>query len=240
MKLIGLCLSLAAVLFLLPASAGAYTIIEGLYDCGNVQFANYLRGGDAHGDWTGSGYGYTMPSTIGYTAGNTTHDTANGAARNGSWVQQVDNGNGVFDATDDIAIWDFGLNQAQSRVDVFPFIDHVNPPETALLEGVEFRVYGSNDLASWNAATWTTAWTQGFDAGTIYDDYTSRWSFGANSYRFIGIVAGNTETAYWSTDAEIDAIGACAPVPEPASCLLLGGALLGVGGFSLRRRRRQA
>lgn len=225
-------LILGAVLVVVTAGgAEAYTTHIGTITL-NHTFGTYLRGADDHGDWTGAGYGYSMPSTIGYAAGNTIYDTSNGAALDGSWIQETGGGFGSWQGQG--TIWDLGF--ASSSVDVFPFIDHADPPETPLQEGTEFRIYGSNDLGNWFAAVWTDSWTQGYNAATIYDDYTSRWSFGASAYRYVGLVAGNPELNFNSFDAEIDAVGVARPIPEPATMLLLGGGLLGLAGARARRR----
>lgn len=222
----------AALLLGATTAANAYTTHAGTITVNHV-FGTYLRGADANGDWTGAGYGYSMPSTIGYTAGNTIYDTANGAALDGSWVQET--GGGFGDWQGQGSIWDLG--SASSWVDVFPFIDHADPPaETPLEEGTEFRVWGSNDLNNWFAAEWTDTWVQGYNAATIYDDHTSRWNF-QGAYRFVGIVAGNPELDFNSFDAEIDAVGVAQPVPEPTSLLLIGGGLLGLAVARTRKRK---
>lgn len=223
---------LGAVLLLgATTAANAFTTHSGTITVNHV-FGTYLRGAEDHGDWTGAGYNYSMPSTIGYTAGNTIYDTANGAALDGSWVQETGAGFGNWSGQG--SIWDLGV--ASSSVDVFPFIDHADPSGTALQEGLEFRVWGSNDLSSFFAADLTDTWDQGYNAATDYDDYTSRWQF-QTPYRFIGIVAGNPEVNYDSFDAEIDAVGFAQPVPEPTSLLLIGGGLLGLAVVRVRRRK---
>jgi hypothetical protein len=222
-------LALIAAVAAVPA-ADAYVTIDGLISV-NHSFATYLRGAENHGDWLGVGYQYSMPSAIGFAAGNQLNDSAAGAPRDGSWIQEFSGGGGVW--TGQGTIFDLGF--ASSVVDVFPFIDHATPPETELQEGTEFRVYGSNNLTDWYAADWTTTWTQGYRADAIYDNYTSRWQWGSG-YRFVGIVSGNSETNFLSDDSEIDAVGA--PVPEPASLLLLGGGALGMVGAYLPSRRK--
>jgi hypothetical protein len=229
MKL-GKALLVAALALGAGSGAQAYTTHVGTIHVNHV-WGTYLRGGDAHGDWTGAGYGYSMPSTIGFAAGNTIYDSANGAALNGSWVQEAEGGNGQWLGQG--TMWDLGF--ASTTVDVFPFIDHVGDGETAVQEGTEFRVWGSNDLVNWFQGSWTDSWTDGYNAAAIYDDYTSRWAFG-DAYRYVGIVAGNGEVDYYSGDAEIDAVGVAQPVPEPKSLLLIGASLIGIGAVFAGKR----
>jgi hypothetical protein len=218
----------------LAGAAEAYTVDPGLIPVNHV-FGTYLRGAEANGDWTGAGYGYSQPSSIGDLSANTIFDTGNGAVRDGSWIQENSGAYGFANDTWDGvgSIWDLGA--ASSVIDVFPFIDHVTTGETALQEGTEFRVFGSNDLSNWTAASFGETWAQGYNAATIYDDYASRWSFGRSAYRYVGIEAGNWETKFDSGDSEIDAVAR--PVPEPASLFLLGGGMVGLAGLARRRRK---
>ena len=217
-----LLIALAALILTLPGVASAYVTINGTINV-NHSFATYLRGADAHGDWTGAGYNYSMPSGIGFLAGNHVND-------NGSWVQEA-----AIRAARGQRRLHLGFRIRLARRRRLPVHRPCQSGETALQEGTEFRVYGSNVLNApvWNAATWTASWTDGHIGNQIYDDYTSRWEFNSG-YRYVGIVAGNPEANFLCEDAEINAVAT--PVPEPASLILLGGGLLGIA--AVRRRKK--
>jgi hypothetical protein len=217
-------LALVALVLLVPGVAGAYTTYGGTISPSGG-FATYVSGAEDSGDWDGiTNYGYTQPS-LNPTPGN---------AFDNAWIQDTSAGFGVWNGQGLI----FDLGSAQSVVTVFPYIDHVGTNESELLEGTEFRVYGSNSsnpLGSWTAANWDAVWVDGVSAAVRHDNYVSQWSF-ATPYRFIGIAAGNPETGYASFDTEINAIAA--PVPEPSSLYLLGGGLFGLAGVSRRLRKK--
>lgn len=217
-------LAVAALVLLVPGVAGAYTTYGGTISPSGI-FATYLSGGEDSGDWDGvSDYGYTQPSL----------NPTPGDAFDSSWIQETSAGYGVWSGQGMI----FDLGSAQSVVTVFPYIDHVGTGESELVEGTEFRVYGSTGSSAagvWTAATWDAVWVDGVSAAVKHDNYVSQWSF-ATPYRYIGIVAGNPETGFASFDAEINAIAA--PVPEPSSLYLLSGGLLGLAGVSRRLRKK--
>lgn len=76
-------------------------------------------------------------------------DFLNGNALDGLWVQHLD----AF------GIWDLGPNVATNKVVVFTSQDH----GPYLAEGLEYRVYGSNDLATWSSqATVTDVYLDGW------------------------------------------------------------------------------
>ncbi len=212
----------------LPSAATAYVIIDGLLSVDH-RFGVYLSGAENSGDWAGVGYEFLgLPSTIGFLAGNQLDDSAVGAALPGSWVHEVEGVPGAGRWHGQGSIWDLDL--PVRVIDVFPFIDHAEP--SPFLEATEFRVWGSNDRASWVAADFTAAWSLGYRADAVYDDFTSRWEW-ADEYRYVGIVSGNPETGYLSDEAEIDAVGA--PVPEPKTLLLIGAGLIAFAAGYKRR-----
>ncbi len=221
---LGAMLAIAAVAVLVPGIAGAYTTYGGTISPSGG-YATYLSGAENSGDWDGfTNYGYTQASV----------NLTPGDALDNAWIQDTSAGFGVWSGQGLV----FDLGSAQSVVTVFPFIDHVGTGESELLEGTEFRVYGSNSpnpMGSWTAANWDAVWVDGISTAFVHDNYVSQWSF-TSPFRYIGIAAGNPETGYASFDTEINAIAA--PVPEPTSLYLMSGGLLGLAGVSRRIRRR--
>ena len=227
-----LCLSILAIGWTLVSagSAGAYVIHDGTLAVNHV-FGQYLDGAEYNGYWLGHDNAYAGPSAIGFSAGNSIFDSALGDLYDGSWVQDY---SGPWGLVDQVwngvgAVWDLGTPSA--TVDVFPFVDH---GEIAFEEGTEFRVFGSNDLSVWTAATFEETWTGGYNPVTVYDDYTSRWRFGGQAFRYVGLESGNWETLFDSADCEIDAVAR--PVPEPGTVWMLGLGLVLAWGACARRR----
>lgn len=152
----------------------------------------------------------------------------NGDALDGLWVK-------LFNKA---GWWDLGT--AENTVAIFASLDH----GPNLGGGLEFQVWGSNSL--WGSpvemVTLSQVYLDGWRPynssedsngnGWLSDDITGLFTFNG-SYQYITIVAwGGT----WN-DTEIDAVAA-AHIPEPATLLLLGSGLLGMGAFARRRFRK--
>ncbi|MEE2665627.1 MAG: thrombospondin type 3 repeat-containing protein, partial [Myxococcota bacterium] len=167
------------------------------------QFGSYLTGAEGSGDWSGVGYGSETPSGIFLAAANQLDDAAAGGPRDGGWVSESGNQGGSWDGNG--TIWDLGLRS--EFVDVFPFTDQAGAAAGVFLSATSLRVWGSNDLLTWEEADLDTVWQQGYRADAVYDDYTSRWSW-PSAYRYVGIVAGNPQTGVLAPEAKIDALGA--------------------------------
>ena len=172
------------------------------------ELGSYVTGADSSGDWSGIGYGSTSPSGIYLAAANQLADALAGAPRDGSWVSESGNQEGVWDGNGII----FDLGFRSDVVDVFPFTDEAGAAAGVFLSATALRVWGSNDLLTWEEADLETVWEQGYRLDAVYDDYTSRWSW-ASSYRYVGIVAGNPQTGVLAPEAKVDAVGAPLSVP---------------------------
>ena len=112
-----------------------------------------------------------------------------GGPRDGGWGVESGNQGGAWDGNG--TIWDLGFRS--EVVDVFPFTDEAGVSAGVFRSATGLRVWGSNDLLTWEQADLATVWEQGYRADAVYDDYTSRWSW-ASAYRYVGIVAGNPQT----------------------------------------------
>ena len=167
------------------------------------QLGDYVTGADGSGDWSGVGYGSETPSGIYLAAANQLADALVGAPRDGSWVSESGNQGGAWDGNG--IIWDLSLRS--EFVDVFPFTDEAGAAAGVFLSATGFRVWGSNDLSTWEEADLDTVWEQGHRADAVYDDYTSGWSW-PSAYRYVGIVAGNPQTGTLAPEAKIDAVAA--------------------------------
>jgi hypothetical protein len=206
-----------ALLFVCVSSADAFTTLSGtVNNYYNYDLGTYYSGGTGYtGTSPADNYAYALDGAFDATA-------ANDLDRH--WIQG-DAQTGV--------IWT--LDYASSLVAAFPSIDHGPVPDEAL----EFTIYGSNDLSSWETGLLTFVIEDGWvDNGTTYesDDWASIWSFSAD-YLYIKVVAGGPGAILSDGDFEMDAIGAASPVPEPATLLLMGFGLVG-GGFMRRRLRK--
>jgi hypothetical protein len=172
------------------------------------ELGSYVTGAEGSGDWSGIGYGSTSPSGIYLAAANQLADALAGAPRDGSWVSESGNQGGTWDGNG--IIFDLGLRS--DVVDVFPFTDEAGAAAGVFLSATAFRVWGSNDLVTWEEADLETVWEQGYRLDAVYDNYTSRWSW-ASSYRYVGLVAGNPQTGVFAPEAKVDAVGVPLSVP---------------------------
>jgi hypothetical protein len=139
------------------------------------------------------------------------------------------------------AVWDLSI--PSNGVIVFPSIDH-GPMEPMPYEAVEFTAWGSNDPSTagfpsgWELARPLTLYSDGWiDSGGTResDDFTSEWTFGGASYRYIAIYANYSirwkpptdvdnecrdagDGSWCSDDYEIDAVGRPDTTGPSASC----------------------
>lgn len=230
------------------ATGWAATMVNGTFtDPAGMTFGTYLGGAE--------GYGYTPPTA--YTWNNNCASGAgtcfenNGNARDWYWIQDNSGPNN----TDPLTGLRYDLGGQANKVVVFPLIDHLADAcgstcsnGTVGPESWEYNVYLSNDNVNWTAATLDTYYTEGWSANpNISDGYTTVWVLPSNqTARYVSVTAGNNGNPdlsfyYASADNEIDAVaglteqGGAVGVPEPATMLLLGSGLFGLGLFGRKK-----
>jgi hypothetical protein len=202
-------------------------------DPSGLTFGTLLGGAEESGNTPNpTNYGYILTGPAG-TAGN---------FRDYQWVHDM-NGTAANALT---GMW-FDLGGQANQLAVFPIIDH----GPVLQESFEYDVYMSNDLSTWTEATLDALYTEGWDPNpNIADGYTTVWKMPTGqTFRYATVAWGNPGNpdptyAYADGDCEIDAVagltelgGGVSPVPEPASALLLGGALMSAGLVAWRKKR---
>ncbi len=158
-------------------------------------------------------------------------------------------------------IVDFGAGNQVSKILVFNYIDHVGHAWDAYQP---FRIYGSNDDVNFtqlsDALTASPADFDGVDqhfkldtwTGTpptlvnntvsgnnlgyeAYFDFSSTGSFRYYKFLYSTLTQDNIGEGEWEEELAGVAAATPAPTPEPASLVLLGTGVLGLGGIVRRR-----
>ena len=195
---------------------GTFTVIESVAPLGSA--LTFVSGGNGLIGTTGSWP--TFPDTPGNRAFAVEHADHN-------WMQFD-----TFNPNGSTAIRMSSSVGVNSVIAVAGYDHDIGTP----YEGMEFIIWGSNDGTTWTQGVISAIYRDGFDTGSPYDDYSSRWSFGQSFTQF-AITGGNhLANIGQDTEGEIDALYA-APVPEPETFALFAA---GLGALAFVGRRRKA
>jgi hypothetical protein len=174
-------------------------------------------------DTTGTGsYLYDFPGISINTAGDSIDNL---------WVQT---NNVIGDA-----IWDLGAPSTKAAI--FNTIDHGPLPG----EAIEATVYLSNDQTTWTQAVTERVWLEGYELelGILWDGFTYAVGTGTgDTFRYASIIWGGPGALISDGDNEINGVLGLdsdftpSVVPVPAAVWLFGSALIGLIGFSKRRK----
>ena len=206
----------------------------------NFGLGTYVKGAD------GVGFGVDNLTLGSYSLGGSVAGSAN--ALDHAWVQDVGNqtnpGGAVGGAPSSGIVWDLG-GQA-NQVAVFVFVDHGPVPGEVL----ENTAWLSNDPnatdAGWTQAALVHVYGLGWspDITSISDGFVAVYQLPSQAtFRYASVTWGGPGAIVRDGDNEIDAVGGLKfdgtgvdnGVPEPATLVLLG---LGLAGLGFSRRKQ--